>query len=124
MRRRVDLTTRRGRRVRSCTCGASSSGFPHSWLLGQAYRIFRYTCSSKFVRASIWRKKIMDPVYNTLMAVPAGLALVMLAAMGWRLGRGGTVHRHAWATAFGTLGFVLTALGLHMTLTWPLSGPT
>jgi uncharacterized membrane protein len=66
----------------------------------------------------------MDPVYNTLMAVPAGLALVMLAALGWRLGRGGTVHRQAFATAFGALGFVLTALGLHMTLTWPLSGPT
>ena len=66
----------------------------------------------------------MDPVYNTLMAVPAGLALVMLVVMGRRLARGGTVHRHAWATAFGALGFVLTALGLHMTLTWPLSGPT
>lgn len=66
----------------------------------------------------------MDPVYNTLMAIPAGLALVMLAVMGWRLGRGDPIHRHAWATAFGVLGFVLTALGLHMTLTWPLSGPT
>ena len=66
----------------------------------------------------------MDPVYNTLMAVPAGLALVMLAVMGRRLGRGETVHRHAWATAFAALGFVLTALGLHMTLTWPLTGPT
>src|SRR5688500_13889582 len=66
----------------------------------------------------------MDPVYNTLMAVPAGLALVMLAVMGRRLGRGESVHRQAWATAFGTLGFVLTALGLHMTLTWPLTGPT
>jgi uncharacterized membrane protein len=66
----------------------------------------------------------MDPVYNTLMAVPAGLALVMLAVMGRRLGRGESIHRHAWATAFGALGFVLTGLGLHMTLTWPLSGPT
>jgi uncharacterized membrane protein len=66
----------------------------------------------------------MDPVYNTLMAIPAGLALVMLAVLGRRLASGGTVNRHAWAYAFGTLGFVLTALGLHMTLTWPLSGPT
>ena len=66
----------------------------------------------------------MDSVYNTLMAIPAGLALVMLAVMGRRLARGETVHRHAWAVTFGALGFVLTALGLHMTLTWPLSGPT
>ena len=66
----------------------------------------------------------MDPVYNTLMAVAAGLALVMLAVMGRRLARGGTVHRQAWATAFAALGVVLTGLGAHMTLTWPLTGPT
>ena len=55
---------------------------------------------------------------------PAGLALLMLAAMGRRLARGGTVHRHAWAAAFAALGFILTLLGGVMTLTWPLSGPT
>ena len=65
-----------------------------------------------------------DPVYNTLMAIPAGLALVMLALMGRRLARGEAVHRHAWAAAFAGLGFILTVLGAHMTLTWPLSGPT
>jgi uncharacterized membrane protein len=65
-----------------------------------------------------------DPVYNTLMAIPAGLALVMLAVMGRRLASGGAIHRHAWAVAFATLGSVLTVLGAHMTLTWPLSGPT
>lgn len=66
----------------------------------------------------------MDPVYNTLMAIPAGLALVMLVVMGRRLARDETVHRHAWATAFAGLGFILTLLGAVMTLTWPLSGPT
>src|SRR3712207_3039183 len=66
----------------------------------------------------------MDPVYNTLMAIPAGLALVMLAVMGRRLGRGEGINRHAWATAFGALGVILAGLGLHMTLTWPLTGPT
>jgi uncharacterized membrane protein len=58
------------------------------------------------------------------MAVPAGLALVMLAAMGRRLVLGHTIDRHAWAVAYATLGFVLTVLGAHMTLTWPLTGPT
>jgi len=65
----------------------------------------------------------MDPVYNTLMAVPAGLALVMLAVMVRRLARGETIHRYAWAVAYGALGFILTLLGAVMTLTWPLSGP-
>ena len=66
----------------------------------------------------------MDPVYNTLMAIPAGLALVMLALMGRRLAHGQTIHRYAWAAAYGALGFILTLLGAVMTLTWPLSGPT
>ena len=65
-----------------------------------------------------------DPVYNTLMAVPAGLALVMIVLLGRTLARGGSINRHAWAVAFGALGSILTLLGAHMTLTWPLSGPT
>jgi uncharacterized membrane protein len=66
----------------------------------------------------------MDPVYNTLMAIPAGLALVMLAVMGRRLVSGSSIHRYAWAAAYGALGFILTLLGAVMTLTWPLTGPT
>jgi uncharacterized membrane protein len=65
-----------------------------------------------------------DPVYNTLMAIPAGLALVMLAGLGYRLARGGSIHRTAWAIAFAVLGSILTFLGAVMTVTWPLSGPT
>ena len=64
------------------------------------------------------------PVYNTLMAIPAGLALVMIVVMSRRLVRGQTVDRHAYAATYGGLGFILTLLGAHMTLTWPLSGPT
>lgn len=65
-----------------------------------------------------------DPVYNTLMAIPAGLALLMLAALGYRLAKGGSIHRKAWAVAFAGLGSILTFLGAVMTVTWPLSGPT
>src|SRR5687768_11633365 len=66
----------------------------------------------------------MDPVYNTLMAIPAGLALMMIAGLGYRLSKGGSIHRKAWATAFAALGAILTFLGAVMTVTWPLTGPT
>jgi len=65
-----------------------------------------------------------SPVYNTLMAIPAGLALVMIVVMSRRLVNGRSVDRHAWAATYGGLGFILTLLGAHMTLTWPLTGPT
>jgi uncharacterized membrane protein len=66
----------------------------------------------------------MDPVYNTLMAIPAGLGLLMIASLGYRLSRGASIHRKAWAIAFGALGAILTFLGAVMTVTWPLTGPT
>ena len=66
----------------------------------------------------------MDPVYNTLMAIPAGLALLMIAGLGYRLTKGRSIHRKAWATAFAGLGAILTFLGAVMTVTWPLTGPT
>lgn len=66
----------------------------------------------------------MDPIYNTLMAVSAGLGLVLIVTMGSRLARGRGVNRHAWAAAFAVLGALLTFLGGVMTVTWPLSGPT
>jgi uncharacterized membrane protein len=65
-----------------------------------------------------------DPTYNTLMALGLGVALLMLVAMGRRLAKGQSIHRPAWAVAFVTIGVLEFALGLHMTLTWPLSGPT
>jgi uncharacterized membrane protein len=65
-----------------------------------------------------------DPTYNTIMAVGAGLGLVLIVALGYQLERGQTVHRQAWAAAFFALGAILALTGLHMTLTWPLSGPT
>ena len=67
---------------------------------------------------------MQDPVYNTLMAIPAGLALVMIAGLGYRLANGGSIHRKAWAVAFAALGSILTFLGAVMTVTWPLTGPT
>jgi uncharacterized membrane protein len=65
-----------------------------------------------------------DPTYNTIMAVSAGLSLVLLVAVGYQMDRGRPVHRQAWAVALGMLGAILAVTGLHMSLTWPLSGPT
>jgi hypothetical protein len=62
------------------------------------------------------------PTYNTLMAVAAGAALLLLVGLGHRLGKGHPTEPDGWALAFGVLGLILTATGLHMTLTWPLAG--
>ncbi|MGK2931652.1 MAG: DUF981 family protein [Solirubrobacterales bacterium] len=58
------------------------------------------------------------------MAVGAGVSLLLLVALGRRIYAGQTVHRPAWAVAFATIGAIEFLLGLHMSLTWPLSGPT
>lgn len=63
------------------------------------------------------------PTYNTIMAVAAGVGLLLVVALGRRLLRGQVPdHFDGWALAFGALGLILTATGLHMTLTWPLAG--
>jgi uncharacterized membrane protein len=67
---------------------------------------------------------MFDPTYNTIMAVSAGLGLVLLVAIGYQFDRGRSVYRPAWAVTFAALGAILAVTGLHMSLTWPLSGPT
>ncbi|WP_037611894.1 DUF981 domain-containing protein [Streptomyces albus] len=62
------------------------------------------------------------PTYNTLMSVAAGAGLLLVVALGFRLLKGQSVVPDSWALAFGTLGLILFATGLHMTLTWPLAG--
>jgi uncharacterized membrane protein len=65
-----------------------------------------------------------DPIYNTLMSVGAGVALLLLVSIGFRMIRGGHVNRGAHAVAFAAIGVLLAFLGAVMTVTWPLSGPT
>lgn len=64
----------------------------------------------------------LSPTYNTIMSVAAGAGLVTLV---WFI-RDLWVKRErnieGYAFAFGVLGFILTATGLHMTLTWPIKG--
>ncbi len=62
------------------------------------------------------------PTYNTIMSVAAGAGLLLVVALGYRLLNGHGVVSESWALAFGVLGIILFATGLHMTLTWPLAG--
>ncbi|MEV7007308.1 DUF981 family protein [Streptosporangium sp. NPDC051022] len=63
------------------------------------------------------------PTYNTIMAVAAGVGLLLVVGLGRELLRGKVPdHFEGWALAFGVLGLILTLTGLHMTLTWPLAG--
>lgn len=63
-------------------------------------------------------------IYNTLIALSAGLGLVLLVALGVAIRGARPVNRIGWATAFAALGAILTFLGGVMTVTWPLKGFT
>lgn len=60
-------------------------------------------------------------LYNTLMSVAVGVALLLIVKFFRDLKSDKVGHLEGWAIGFGVLGFILTATGLHMTLTWPLS---
>ena len=62
------------------------------------------------------------PTYNTIMAVAVGAGLIGLVMLGRQLLTSPQeVETDGWALTFGVLGGILTATGLHMTLTWPLA---
>ncbi len=62
------------------------------------------------------------PTYNTVMSVAVGAGLILLVMLGRELLRApGKIVVEGWSLAFGVLGTILTATGLHMTLTWPLA---
>ena len=61
------------------------------------------------------------PTYNTVMAVAAGVGLLLVVDLGRRIRRDEEVGVEGFALAFGVLGLLLTTTGLHMTLTWPLA---
>lgn len=61
------------------------------------------------------------PMYNTIMGVAAGVGLLLVVWFGRRLYGARPIAFEGWALAFGVVGLVLFATGLHMTLTWPLA---
>lgn len=82
------------------------------------------------------------PTYNTIMSIAVGAGLLAIvvfyrelsraavaggspdvdpsAKSRWRGGAAG-INTDGWALTFGVLGLILTATGLHMSLTWPLA---
>ncbi|TKI55235.1 DUF981 family protein [Brevibacillus antibioticus] len=60
-------------------------------------------------------------VYNTIMSVSVGVALLSIVKFYSQLHANKIGHLEGWAIGFGIPGFILTLTGLHMTLTWPLS---
>lgn len=61
------------------------------------------------------------PTYNTIMSVMAGAGLLTLVWFGRELHRGAVEKFEPWALGFAVPGLILTATGLHMTLTWPFA---
>lgn len=62
----------------------------------------------------------MQILYNTLMGVAAGLALILVPLLARKLLRNEAVSPEGWSLSFGILGVILTFLGGLMTVTWPL----
>ncbi|MDN5274913.1 MAG: hypothetical protein JWP06_814 [Candidatus Saccharibacteria bacterium] len=56
-------------------------------------------------------------MYNTLMGVCAGLALVLLALLGRKLVRREIIAPEGWSLTFGIVGVVLTFLSGLMAIT-------
>lgn len=62
--------------------------------------------------------------YTTLMGMAAGLGMMLISTLGYRIYKQKSVPSFdGWALSFAGLGGVLAALGVHMTLSWPLQSP-
>jgi uncharacterized membrane protein len=59
-------------------------------------------------------------MYNTLMGVAAGLALILVPVLVRKLYRRQPIAPEGWSLTFGILGFMLALLGGLMATTWPL----
>ena len=61
-------------------------------------------------------------VYNELVALTAGAALLGFAWFLAQLMRKKSIDSEGWAGFFGVTGLLLLLMGLHTTLTWPFGG--
>src|SRR5688500_20225075 len=60
-------------------------------------------------------------LYNTLMGVAAGLALILVSVLARKLYRRERIAPEGWSLTVTVLGAILTFLGGLMAVTWPLS---
>jgi len=61
-------------------------------------------------------------LYNTVMGLAASAGVLLLVVFSQRGARAPADVRKAWAVVFGALGTVLTVLGVHLNVEWPLLG--
>jgi hypothetical protein len=63
--------------------------------------------------------------YTTLMGLAAGVAMILLAVLGYKLfyKRTAIATFDGWALSFTGLGSILAILGAHMSIAWPLQNP-
>ncbi|MEU8226335.1 DUF981 family protein [Kribbella sp. NPDC048915] len=64
--------------------------------------------------------------YTTLMGFASGMGILLVVQLGRRLlvsPRAGIVSFDGWALSFAGLGAILTVLGGHMSVAWPLQNP-
>ena len=62
-------------------------------------------------------------MYNTIMAVAAGVGLIGVALLGRQLAMRQAVAAEGWSLLFGIAGFILSVLGFVMSITWPFRVP-
>lgn len=62
-------------------------------------------------------------MYNTIMAVAAGVGLIGIALLGRQLMRRQAIAAEGWSLLFGIVGFILSILGFVMSITWPFRVP-
>ncbi|GGM27991.1 hypothetical protein GCM10011351_12350 [Paraliobacillus quinghaiensis] len=60
-------------------------------------------------------------VYNTIMSVATGVALLLIIRFFLHLKNGKIGELEGWSMGFAVPGFILTITGAHMSLTWPLA---
>lgn len=62
-------------------------------------------------------------MYNTIMAVAAGVGLIGVALLGRQIRQRQIVAAEGWSLLFGIVGLILAILGFVMSITWPFRVP-
>jgi len=62
-------------------------------------------------------------MYNTIMAVSAGVGLIGVALLGLQIKQRQAVAAEGWSLLFAIVGLTLSILGFIMSITWPFRAP-